>query len=332
MRELTSEQRRRRRTFLYLWMLLALLVLLVAASYTWFSLTQTPKVSDMAIHVNSTTGIEFATAYDADDEEWGESIDFLDLVSESAPLKPVTWSEKNQRFYTIVYGLDGRMAGAWQELNDEDNANRDDGDGYYVVGSFYARTGEPCVVSLQEAVEVNKGEGGTGTYVIGAPVWDEQSIVHKDAGNGAETAVRIGFKITSVNSRTGQLADDADFYIYEPNCDKHIGEADGYVDTPSIDGTEVLGSQMILQTASEWTEAYPVERDVTIKTLGEFEGDTELFELTAGEIVRIDLYIWLEGQDIDCTNVIQEAQIISCIQFYADYTEQSGLVEIPSRR
>lgn len=332
MRELTSEQRRRRRTFLYLWLLLALLVLLVAATYTWFSLTQTPKVSDMAIHVNSTTGIQLATSYDAEEEEWGESIDFLDLVSESAPLKPVTWSEENQSFYTIVYGLDGRMAGAWEELNDEDNANRDDGHGYYVVGSFYARTGEPCIVSLQDAVSMNDGKDGSGTFAIGTPVWDEQAVLHKDAGNGAETAVRLGFKITPVNTRTGELADNSVFYIYEPNCDKHIySDIEGYVDTPSIDGTEVLGSRMILQTASEWTEAYPVERDVTIKTLGKFEGDTELFELGADEIMRIDLYIWLEGQDIDCTNDIGEAQIFSCIQFYADYTEQSGLVKIPSR-
>lgn len=286
----------------------------------------------MAIHVNATTGIQLAASYDAEEEDWGESIDFLDLVSESAPLKPVTWSEENQSFYTIVYGLDGRMAGTWRELNDEEHANRDDGHGYYVVGSFYARTGEPCTVSLQDAVELNDGEDGSGTFVIGTPVWDGQSIHHNDAGNDAETAVRIGFKMTPVNVRTGELADDFDFIIYEPNCDKHIAAGvEGYVDTPSIDGTEVLGSRMILQTASEWTEAYPIERDVTIKTLGEFEGDTELFSLGVGEMMRIDLYIWLEGQDIDCTNEIKEAQILSCIQFLADYTEQSGLVEIPSR-
>lgn len=310
-------------------MLLALLVLLVAASYTWFALTQTPRVSDMAIHVNSSKGIELAAAYDAEDEEWGQNIDFLDLVSESAPLKPATWSEENQAFYTITYGLDGRMSDRWQQLTDAKNANKKDGDGYYVVGTFYARSGEPCSVSLQDAVELNEGEDGAGTYVIGTPVWNGQKVLHDDGGNGAETAIRMGFKITYIDPETGELNEDFNFFIYEPNCDRHIDGSEGYVETPSIDGTPLLGSQMILQTSSTWSEAYPVERDVTIKNLGEFEEEIILFELLAGEMVQIDLYIWLEGQDIDCTNVIESAQIFSNIQFHTDYSAMSGLEEIP---
>jgi len=111
----------------------------------------------------------------------------------------------------------------------------------------------------------------------------------------------------------------------------HIDGSFGYLDTPSIDGKETLGSRMILQSASEWTEAYPVERNVTIKTLGEFMTDTMLFELDVDSMVRIDMYIWLEGQDVDCTNLIEEAQIFANVQFHADYSGQSGLVDIPGR-
>ncbi len=331
MKELTAEQKRRRRTFIYLYVLLALLILLVAASYTWFALTQTPRVSDMAVHVNTTTGIELATAYDASDEEWGQNIDFEDLVTESGPLKPITWSEKNRSFYTIIYGLDGRMAGKWQALTDAENANRKDIHGYYVVGTVYARSGEPCEVSLMEAVEMNGGEDGAGTFVIGTPIWNSQSVLHDNGGSGAETAIRLGFKITQVDSETGQALGESDFYIYEPNCDLHINGTVGYVDTPSIDGTETLGSRLILQSASEWTEAYPVERNVTIKTLGEFQTDTTLFELDIDSVVRIDLYVWLEGQDVDCTNLIEEAQIFANVQLHADYSGQSGLVDISGR-
>jgi len=331
LKQLTAQQKRRRRTFIYLYVLLALLILLVSASYTWFALTQTPRVSDMAVHVNAAKGIELAKTYNAPDEEWGQNIDFLDLVSETEPLKPVTWSEQNNAFYTIIYGLDGRMAGKWQQLSDAENSNRTDGDGYYVVGTVYARSGEPCEVSLMEAVELNRGEDGAGTFVIGTPVWNSESIMHYNGGSGAETAIRIGFKITAVDSQTGQALGNSDFYIYEPNCDMHIDGSFGYLDTPSIDGKETLGSRMILQSASEWTEAYPVERNVTIKTLGEFMTDTMLFELDVDSMVRIDMYIWLEGQDVDCTNLIEEAQIFANVQFHADYSGQSGLVDIPGR-
>lgn len=327
----TAAQRRRKRTFIYLYVLLALSILLVAASYTWFTITRYPRVNEMAIHVNTTKGIELATRFDAPDEEWGQVVDFEDLVTEDTPLKPVTWSEQRNMFLTASYGLDGRRTDKWDELSDSENTNRNDAEGYYVKITVFARSDEPCEVSLQEAVELNQGRDGAGTYVIGTPVWNEQSILHDDGGNGAETAVRVGFRITPVNPTSGAAIGDVQFYIYEPNCDLHIDGSAGYVDTPSIDGTETLGSRLITQTASEWEEAYPVERNVTIKTLGEFQTDTYLFDLDMGDIVQIDIYVWLEGQDVDCVNSMQEVQIFSNIQFYADYSGGSGLVDIPGR-
>jgi hypothetical protein len=71
-----------------------------------------------------------------------------------------------------------------------------------------------------------------------------------------------------------------------------------------------------------------VERNVVIKDLGEFQSDTELFSLQPGEMVKIDLYVWLEGQDIDCTNQITQAQIMACIQLASEASGQSGLQPI----
>ena len=45
--------------------------------------------------------------------------------------------------------------------------------------------------------------------------------------------------------------------------------------------------------------------------------------------MKIDLYIWLEGQDIDCLNAIQRAQLEANIQFTGDTESQSGLTPIP---
>lgn len=327
----TAAARRRKRTFIYLYVLLALSILLVAASYTWFTITRYPRVNEMAIHVNTTQGIKLATQFDAPDEEWGQVVDFEDLVSENTPLKPITWSDQRQTFLTANYGLDGRSTGKWDELSDSEHTNRNDANGYYVKITVFARSDEPCEVSLQEAVELNQGRDGAGTYVIGTPIWNSQSILHDDGGNGAETAIRVGFRITPVNQRDGTPLGESDFYIYEPNCDIHIDGSTGYVDTPSIDGTETLGSRLITQTASEWAEAYPIERNVTIKTLGEFQTDTKLFDLDVGSVVQIDIYVWLEGQDADCINATQEVQVFSNIQFFAEYGGSSGLVDIPGR-
>lgn len=322
-------KRQKKRTFIYLWILLALLILLVASTYTWFSLSQTPHVNDMSMYINVQSGIEIAKEFDAPDPDWGQRIDFVDIVSGDYPLRPATWSHARQKFLAMGYGFDGRMLG-FKELSDERNANRNGGDGYYVTGTVYFRTDTACNVSLAEAVEVNGGENGAGTFVIGKPEWNSTEVKHKDGGNGAETAIRIGFRITKLNKNTGEVIGDPEFFIYEPNCDGHITGSTGYFPTQSIDGTETLtdSDHMILQNYSSWSEAEPVEHNVTIKKLGSFVQNKQLFRIDPEEKVKAVIYIWLEGQDSDCVSKIDEAKILANIQFHVDYSGQSGYEEI----
>ena len=314
---------------LYSYLCLILLLLLTVASYTWFSLTTTPRVSDLSLHVATTSGLELALTPDA--EEWVLQLDFLDMVDETAPLRPVTWSDEEQQFFAAVYGADGRQTDQWEPLTDEYHANNNSIDGYYTLGTFFARTGTNSDISLSPAVEVDEGVQGSGTYLIGTPVWNEETITHENGGQGAENAVRVGIRITKVEPDGTPIEDeDPLFYIYEPNADSHLDGSEEYIDTPSIDGTETLvpKEQMIIQSASTWTEAYPVERNVVIQDLGEFTTSTKLFAMEAGDINRIDIYIWLEGQDVDCTNQISQAQILANIQFAAEVEGYSGLVPI----
>lgn len=323
--------RRATRIFIYIYMLLVLLSLLVVASYTWFSLSRTPRVSDMYMFINSMSGLEIST--DPQAEEWQLQLDFRDMVDVTTPLRPVTWSERDQRFYAASYGMDGRLNNyeTWQPLTDERNANQPArNDGYYIKATFYVRSGQNETVFLSPAVEVDEGIDGSGTFLIGTPVWDAQQILHNNGGQGAECAVRIGIRVTPLDLAGQPNGEPSRFYIYEPNSDIHIDGSTGYVPTPSIhqDETLVPRDRLILQTASTWTDAYPVQRDVVIRDLGEFQTETELFSLKAGGMVKIDLYVWLEGQDIDCTNQITEAQILASIQFSSVVDEQSGLQPI----
>lgn len=122
-------------------LLLALLVLLVASSYTWFSLSKRPRVSELALYINAPTGLTIARNYDAEEAQWTQKLSFPDLVSEADPLKPVTYSQQNKGFFAVNYGFDGRMTDRFLPLSDQTHANRTDGNGYYVVGTFYARYG-----------------------------------------------------------------------------------------------------------------------------------------------------------------------------------------------
>lgn len=328
-----KQQNRKKRNkwvlLLYPYLLVILFALLTVASYTWFSLSQTPRVSDLYMFVNADSGLELSLTPDA--EEWELQLDFRDMVDVTAPLRPVTWSDLNQRFYAAGYGVDGRMTGQWEPLNDQRNANKITLDGYYIKASFYARSGLDVTVSLSPAVEVSEGTQGSGTYLIGYPQWNSEEIVHYNGGKGGECAVRIGFRVTPVDTTGTPTGEPSQFIIYEPNSDLHIGDVMGYIPTPSLDGTEHLvdPSRMILQTASTWTEADPVQRGVVIRDLGEFTTDTTLFALQSGDMVQVDMYVWLEGQDADCTNQITRAQVLASVQFSTNDHEQSGMVPIP---
>ena len=330
-----EENGRRRRRALYLWLLLVLSILLVAASYTWFSISRRPRVSDMQMYVNTSAGLELAPRYDS--PEWFRQLDFNDLVEETSELKPATWSQQKNALMAIDYGLDGRMTDRWSQLSDEQNANKKSSDGYYTMCTVYARSDEPMNVSLSPAVQLSDGSAGAGTYVVGTPEWDGNTVRHEDGGSGAQYAIRVGLRITPVDPATGQATGQAEFFIYEPNCDQHVVQAGqssaetGYVATKSIDGTDSLidDAHLIRQTTSTWTEADPVQRTVVMYQLGEFLTDTRLFSLQQNGMVRMDVYLWLEGQDVDCTNVIGDAaKIFASIQLQGD-AGHGGLVEIP---
>lgn len=312
---------------LYAYVLMIFLLLLTAATYTWFSLSKTPNVSDLAMYVNAPAGLELAERYDS--EQWVQQLSFDKLVTEDTPLKPATYSYENRSFMTINYGFDGRMTDTYRKLTDDQNSNRGDGEGYYAKGTFYMRTGEPAKVSLSPAVEIMEGLQGSGTYLISTPVWNADTIRHDSGGNGAQYAVRIGLRITKTDHAGVPLRGEGTrFFIYEPNCDGHIDGMAGYVPTASIDGTETLVPQedLILQTETSWTEAYPVEREVVVRDMGEFLREPELFEILPEQLVKMDVYIWLEGQDVDCTNEIgDEAKILASIQFSGDTDQNNGL-------
>ena len=319
-----------KRTLAYLWLLVGMIAMLTASSFAWFSISTAPRVSDMGLFVHAPKGMELATDYSAPDELWGQSISFPELVSDSSPLKPVTWSEVDQCFKAIRYGGDGRQSNRLKKLNDQDHANQIGDSQYYTMGVFYARTDSECTVSLADAVELSNGLHGAGTYVIGTPVWNAELGAHEDAGDGAQYAVRIGFLVTKIDRNTGEALGEPVFTIYEPNADQHLNKTEQVLDTRSSDGTETLVSRerLLVQSTSSWAETDPVERDVTVKTLGSFLTETDLFELYPDETVKIVMYIWIEGQDVDCYGLPEDASLFANIQFKTDYTTQSGMEDI----
>ena len=312
------------------YMVLVLFTMITVATYTWFSLSRTPKVSDMNLYVTSSSRMELSL--DPTAEEWTLQLDLQDLMPASTPLRPVSWVEEEQCFYAAAYGPDGRLLDRsyWHKLTDERHANKDTIEGYYIKMTLFARANAAVNVSLSKALEVDQGIYGSGTFVIGDPEWNADQGWHDNAGLGAEMAMRIGIRVTPVDDAGIPTGEEDIFYIYEPNCDSHIDDTQGYVETPNINHIPQLidDEYLIRQSQSTWTESYPRLQGVVVKDLGDFLDDPMLFTLDSGEMVKLEIYVWLEGQDIDCVPQIRKAQILACVQFDADPVGGSGLIPI----
>ena len=322
--ELEDNKKRKFRIVLYFYMIFVLLILTVTSTYAWFSLTKTPRISNMAIYVNSPSGMEISLRPNGND--WSQHLSYLDMVSETAPLRPVTWSERDGRFYSANYDIYGRRVNTWTPLSDDVHSNRANYVGYYCMGTFYARTDSKVKVSLAPAVAVAGGSGGSGTFLMGEPVWDAEKIVHSNGGQGAENAMRIGIKITRLDEYEIPTS-ETEFYIYEPNSNTHYDGTSGYKKTLSIHGNDSLvpDERIIKQTSTTWKDIKPVEKGTLSCSFGEFTTDTELFQMEKDEKVMIQLYIWLEGQDYDCNNSMKDAKILTNIQFAATTIPESGM-------
>lgn len=331
----------------YTYLLIAMLSIFSVASYTWFTLSWSPSVHGMNVYITSNTGLELAPTPDA--EVWSNQLDiykteelskFAD-AEEKPPLRQATWSDRDGCFYGPLYGYDGRLLNitrkdyedreivSWYKLEDLIHANSTSDSNYYMKATFYARCGQPVDVVLAEPMAINdQGIQGAGTYVIADP----------NTGKGPETAVRIGFRMTPVDQNGEALSERGPMYVYEPNADRHVDGSTDLIPTYSVD--EYLPAD-IMEVYDEQHEWLLVDEERLIRQtfsrkgeLGEFIENPTLFALKAGEIMKVELYIWLEGQDVDCSNAMSDGvtttKIEANIQFTGTSESQSGLVPIPT--
>lgn len=322
--------KKKRYLMLYGYVVAILLILTTVSTYAWFSLTSTPRVSNLNIYINSAPGMELSV--DPVGKGWTEQLLYEDLFADTYLLRPATWSEQDQMFYGATYSMDGKLKDHWEPLVGDRYFNNTSRDNYYCIGTFYARAGSGIQVSLAPALAIEDGLAASGTYLMGEPAWNEKDILHDNNGKGAENAIRIGIKVTRLNADYTPTDAPADFFIYEPNADAHNEGVFGYVDTPSIDGTDTLieKDRIITQSVSYWYETDPVQRDVLVHHMGKFDGSSVLFSMDVDEVVKIQMIVWLEGQDVDCTNAIADARIVGNLQFEVKNIGGSGLVPIPS--
>lgn len=321
---------REKQNKLFIMFLLAVFstIAMVTVSYAWIGISRVPFVSDINLSVVSENALMIATDDNGQPGEWEHSIDVSAIMENMVPLKPVTYTPNG--FYKVNYGNDGRPIGFSPISVENVNVTYPGGDknssagkaaeeqGYMLEIEYWLKAeGITADVFLSEAVATVDGNLGSGTYVVGQPVWNSSTISHDNGGHGAETTVRFGFECTTTDL-DGNPVGNKTFLIYEPNADVHADGTTGYIVTESSQGGALITEdRLIKQTASTWSEQTPVLQDVVIYEMGEFLSNPALFTVENERMVHVKMYIWMEGQDIDCSNMVvgTETIIAANLQF-----------------
>lgn len=328
------KQQRKKVMYLF-WICTLSFVLLTTAAFAWMSIADILRVTDMEVNVVVDNQLLIAFDVDGEPGEWSTMLSLEELITEEMTLKPVTYSAVSNSILAPDYGDDGRLdfsspttlvdLSSENSIPSTDVAESIEGDGFILEIPFWIKSDSVnSLVYLSQPTEQVESVAGIGSFVVGAAEWSTSTYTHTNAGGGAENAIRIGFRVFTDSEDLSQ----SEFYIYEPNADS----SGTVVDTPSVDGTDTLISSeyLIQQEVSSWTETSPILSDTVNYTTGSFIGD-DVVLMTLEEEAEpyfVIMYIWLEGQDVECTNVIEDSSLDISIQFRG---EMYGDEEIEAR-
>lgn len=268
-------------------MMCVMVAMMSTASYAWFSMTSTPTVTGMQMTAASTGGLKISWVNDA--TKFKNVITYADVENTAqdkgtakrlVPVHPTgvaTFAEGQYEGNTVT-GLKSNLT----DLTDYV--------AHYTVflKSDYAETKSVGIVCGNATSEGDLGASNDQPKILGSLVRAKTGGVGDTSSMQAPYAVRVGF-----------VADPAQMVIWEPN---NNGKNEN--GTYAVDEVE-----KVLQATISSME------DGTITTGGTNTISNALFTIDSGATKKVDIYIWLEGTDVDCVDEIKTDYLEAQVQF-----------------
>ncbi len=328
-----KSNKKQRRLLLTLLLLLTTGVFLGTASYAWFTANQRVTISPIDVNVSTSSGIQIS----ADGNNWKSVLINSDITGASstytaavnqvpATLEPVSTAGEMDSSGKMKMFLG-------QVVSDE------------ATGNF--------VLSAEQSVETNTTSGGK-FIAFDIFLKNENNetlyltknskVIFRNSDTGIKNATRIAFitlghtttSDTVANIRALNDGTSSTVKIWEPNYDVHT--ADGVANAVSPYGITTLaegsGNAWVPysgvkaefadtlgikreQATQTLNSSYFTDMNPDIKTVEDF--DTSQALTTEGGLVsgvtKMRIYMWVEGQDVDCENNASGGEISFYLQF-----------------
>lgn len=278
-------------------MLIVSAIVLTSATYAWFSMAKRVEVESMELNVTSPEGIQisantsaFTTKLTADDITGASSTRFKAYDGHTNNI-PSTVKPSSSIFRTNGY-LPTFYDGSINDTGKMDIYKRDDVGSGFVAFDLFVKVKTATTVKFGSSTVTCEGNPELPTAM---------RIALINCGTVAEKADAKTIKAAvPTNDNTKKI-------IYEVDAAKHTAAA------------TALGASGIMYTMGIYTEGRNVSTDSTYNnTVTNNAGSINATIATSAEnatvavdagITRVRVYMWMEGNDVDCANDVAGATL-----------------------
>lgn len=325
---------RKRRLFFLIFLLLITSIFLTTSTFAWFTHNRIVTIKSINIHVQASGGIEISaeainwtTVIDPEDIENANGGGYPTSVNQiPSRMEPVSTGKEidtTTGFLKMFYGttdsdLDGNnILTSYRSIEKEGHG--DLSDGRFIAFDMFFRVYNDVDIYLSTNSNViykdNQSEKGIAASTRVA------FLVEGNLPNGTAPTTIQGLKGATPNTT----------YIWEPNYDVHTNAAVNHASSvygltiPNTNGPKIpydgiineFGKAENINVMDANEAKYPnffKRVPIDFYTKRNFEEFQKVFRLSQG-ITKVRIYMWIEGQDVDCEDDASFDDIIFNLQF-----------------
>ena len=323
MKKKKNQKKKNKRKSLILLLFLTI-IMFGTSTYAWFTANRVVTINDINVSVQASEGIQIST----DAVNWKSVITNTDItngysgsgnqlpstvtaVSTAGVVDTDPESTTKGQLPMYIASISNANDGSYQLTATRDPENA----GHYIAFDVFLRVNKDQVVYLTPDSKVINKEGETDKGLKNA---SRVAFAYKGHAESNETSANL----ISLNNPTATAT------IWEPNAEAH---SDVVVNSVAPDYGVTLGtpkttyyglktavpSAVSLKTIVKSGISDYTSTMTTTATASDTTDYTQILSLTAG-ITKYRVYMWIEGQDIDCENNATGSNIIFKLQLSTD--------------
>ena len=326
----SKKRKKSKKIFIAILMILFTGVILTASTYAWFTANKTVTVSEIDVNVTTSEGLQIST----DAVNWKTVISNDDITGvtysgntnqlpkETATIKPTSTIgeiDGATGFMKMFVGaVESSASGDYILTATQSIETKSTTTGDFVVFDLFFQTNAAATVYLTSSSSVKASKTATGIQNAARVGF----VVQGHAAAGTDAATIRALK----NDGTGNVK----AVIWEPNFDVHTAAAvkhasDVYGLTTSQTGGSKLAYKGVKAAISDSVNI-PLNStnatyfgDITPNIYSPVAGIPtdkyeRVFDLEAG-VTKVRIYMWVEGQDVDCEDNASGGSVAYNLQF-----------------